>query len=257
MSGTPAAFFDLDRTVMRGASTWHFGVAALKHGFYSPRALAHDGWELAKFVRRGSTDASADAIRAQILGAVRGHRRTDMYQLGPEVLGPILAAVRPEVHTRILEHESEGVRTYLCSAAPVEILEPLARTLQMSGGAIGTVAAVDAEGCYTGELVGPFCYGPGKRAAVVAEAARAGLDLERSHAYSDSASDLPLLEAVGHPVVVRPGAALAALAAERGWNELPVAPPPRRWPRRLAVLAGAASAGFVAGRALRVHSLAI
>ena len=101
------------------------------------------------------------------------------------------------------------------SAAPVEIVEPLALALGMTAG-LGTRAVVD-DGVYTGELAGPFCYGPGKVEAIAEVAHWEGYDLTRCYAYSDSVSDLPMLDAVGHPVAVNPDARLGATAAERGW----------------------------------------
>src|SRR5260221_6913548 len=131
-----AAFFDLDRTVMSGASTWYFGLAALKRGFYSRRALARDAWSAVVFSRKGSTDDTADAVRTQILAAVRGHSRDEMDRLLPDVLGPIISHVHRDIFLRILEHEAAGTPTYLCSASPIEIVEPVARALNMSGGAL-------------------------------------------------------------------------------------------------------------------------
>lgn len=243
-----AAFFDLDRTVMSGASTWHFGVAALRRGFYSRRSLVVDAWSALTFARRGSTDDSAEAVRERILAAVQGKRRDEMDRLVPDVLGPILGRVHPEVYLQILEHERSGVPTYLCSASPVEILLPIARALNMTGGALGTVAAVDDRGVYTGELAAPFCYGDGKRIAIEREAQRRGLELSVSFAYSDSLSDLPMLEAVGRPVVVSPDAELDVLARERGWPELRVTSSRATWRTRLALACIGAGAAFAAGR---------
>jgi HAD superfamily hydrolase (TIGR01490 family) len=246
-----AAFFDLDRTVMAGASTWHFGVAALRRGMYKRRSLVRDAWKALAFRRRGSTDEGAEALRAQMLGAVRGLRRGDMDALVPDVLGPILTRVHRDVYLRILEHERAGVTTYLCSASPVEIVAPVARALDMTGGALATVAAVDEAGVYTGELVGPFCYGAGKRAAIEQEAARAGLDLLASYAYSDSASDLPMLEAVGYPVAVNPDGDLQAVARARAWPELHVKSSTHTARAGLVVAGAGVVAGFVGGRTSR------
>jgi HAD superfamily hydrolase (TIGR01490 family) len=230
-----AAFFDLDRTVMAGASTWHFGVAALRRGMYKRRSLVRDAWKALAFRRRGSTDEGAEALRAQMLGAVRGLRRGDMDALVPDVLGPILTRVHRDVYLRILEHERAGVTTYL----------------YMTGGALATVAAVDEAGVYTGELVGPFCYGAGKRAAIEQEAARAGLDLLASYAYSDSASDLPMLEAVGYPVAVNPDGDLQAVARARAWPELHVKSSTHTARAGLVVAGAGVVAGFVGGRTSR------
>ncbi len=101
------------------------------------------------------------------------------------------------------------------SASPVEIVEPLATTLGMTAG-IGTRSVV-VDGVYTGELDGPFCYGVGKVEAIEQVARWEGLDLAQCYAYSDSASDLPMLEAVGHPVAVNPDGTLERHARRHGW----------------------------------------
>lgn len=215
---TQAAFFDLDRTVTSGASTLWFGKAALAHGYYPRRQLARDAWKAFWFRRRGDAGQDTGGLRDHILAAVKGWRRSDMDVLIPEVLAPILERIYPQSWERILEHERAGVPTYLCSASPVEIVDAVARTLGMTGGAIATVAAVDEEGRYTGDLEGPFCYGEGKAEAMRAEAERSKIDLSRCWAYSDSSSDVPMLEAVGHAVAVNPDGDLRRVAEERGWE---------------------------------------
>lgn len=212
-----AAFFDLDRTVTAGASTLWFGKAALAHGYYPRRQLLKDAWKAFWFRLKGDVGQDATGLRDHILAAVKGWRRSDMDLLIPEVLGPILQRVYPQTWQRILEHERVGVPTYLCSASPIEIVDAVASALKMTGGAIGTVAATDEDGCYTGELAGPFCYGEGKAEALRSVATRYDIDLSESWAYSDSVSDLPMLESVGHAVAVNPDARLRQVASERGW----------------------------------------
>jgi phosphoserine phosphatase len=152
---------------------------------------------------------------------------------------------------------------YLVSAAPVEIVEPLARHLGTDG-ALASVPRIDADGCYTGELE-RYAYGPAKASLVRELAKRENIDLDGSYAYSDSATDVPMLEAVGHPVAVNPDRALARTARARGWEirrfdrtiERPTpAPSPaagrrRRWMKTgsaAAAVAAAGGAGAVAWR---------
>ncbi|MCE7885325.1 MAG: HAD-IB family hydrolase [Actinobacteria bacterium ATB1] len=236
---TPAAFFDLDRTVMSGASTYHFARAALRRGMYKRRAIFKFAWQARRFRASGLGDAKTIAARDQMLEAVAGRHRREMDVLLPEAMAPILSNVYPQMYEVILAHEDAGVPTYLCSASPIEIVGAVARVMNMSGGALATRAAVDSEGRYTGELDGPWCYGTGKAEAVAAEAKRAGIDLARSAAYSDSVSDIPMLELVGKPVAVNPDAELKALALERGWDILRLEP--HRGAR------AAAGAGIAAG----------
>jgi len=113
------------------------------------------------------------------------------------------------------QHHAAGRRTFIVSASPVEIVEPLAQALGMTGG-IGTRGEV-IDGIYTGRLHGPFCYGEGKAESVKETAARLAIDLDESFAYSDSASDIPMLSLVGNAVAVNPDAHLARVARERGW----------------------------------------
>lgn len=234
-----AAFFDLDRTVMSGASSFYFGRAALKRHFYTRRQVLRDAWTVFWFRRRGASDDTSTGVRDHILSSVKGHRRADMDPLIPDVLGPVLLRVYPEIYDRILAHERDGVPTYLCSASPVEIVGRVALALKMSGGALATTAEVDEDGAYTGHLEGPFCYGEGKAVAIRAEAQRRGIDLSASWAYSDSGSDLPMMEVVGNPVAVNPDKRLKPVAKERGWEIVRLEP---RHGLRLAVGAGAAAA---------------
>jgi hypothetical protein len=102
------------------------------------------------------------------------------------------------------------------SASPTEIVSRVADAAGLELG-IGTTSELDADGRYTGDLAGPFCYGQGKAEILRDLAEREGYDLSACYAYSDSVSDLPMLEAVGHPVAVNPEPELRDLAEERGW----------------------------------------
>jgi phosphoserine phosphatase len=131
----------------------------------------------------------------------------------------ILDVIDPYVYAEALDlmelHRSEGRRIYIVSSSPEEVVRPLARHFGVSG-VIATRAAIGTDGRYTGELEF-YAYGEEKAAAVEAVAERTGIDLSRSFAYSDSATDLPLLGAVGHPVAVNPDKELRKAAEERGW----------------------------------------
>jgi HAD superfamily hydrolase (TIGR01490 family) len=167
------------------------------------------------FKVRGATDATADTIRQRILGAVAGVRQDDLVALNAVVLPKLLGRIRPEARRLLDLHRHANRATYIVSASPVEVVEPLALALGMTAG-IGTRSKV-VDGVYTGELAGPFCYGAGKVEAMSEVARWEGFDLGQCYAYSDSVSDLPMLTAVGHPVVVNPDAPLARHAALSGW----------------------------------------
>jgi HAD superfamily hydrolase (TIGR01490 family) len=135
--------------------------------------------------------------------------------LNSEILPRLIERVRPEAKRLLERHRRSGRDTFIVSAAPQEIVEPLAQALGMTGG-IGTRSVVE-NGVYTGELDGPFCYGGGKVEAMQSLASWNNYDLSQSYAYSDSASDLPMLEAVGHPVAVNPDSKLERHARRNGW----------------------------------------
>lgn len=252
-SGRAAAFFDLDRTLISGASAFTFGVAAWRAGLVQTKHIARDLGGAVVFRFAGATDDQAERARQRVLEAVRGNRQADLTALNATIIPKLLDRVRPEARRLVDHHRHAGRDTYIVSASPRELVEPLAQALGMTGG-IGTVAEVD-DGVYTGALVGPFCYGPGKVAAITELAEWEGYDLARCYAYSDSASDLPMLEVVGHPVAVNPDAPLAAAARARGWPVVSFHQQTRRVLRRTtavvgstAVAGGAFAAGLAVGR---------
>lgn len=250
ISGRSAAFFDLDRTLISGSSAFAFAVAARRHDLLKARQLVKDGAGALAFRLSGASDAKVDKLRERILGAVAGNRQTDLVALNPDILPKLLEKVRPEAKSLLEMHRRAGRDTFIVSASPQEIVGPLAEALGMAGG-IGTVSEV-VDGVYTGGLVGPFCYGPGKVEALAEVAEWEGYDLGRCYAYSDSASDLPMLEAVGHPVAVNPDKLLEAAARERGWPVVLFHRKTRKVMKRVTAGAGAtalAAGAFVAGTA--------
>lgn len=213
--GPSAAFFDLDRTLISGSSAFLFGVTAWRNDLLPTRQLIRDAVGAIAFRLGGASDDTSAKVRDRILGAVEGTRRDDLVALNAEMVPKLLGKVRPEAQRLLELHRHAGRATYIVSASPVELVEPLARALGMTGG-IGTVSRI-VDGVYTGELGGPFCYGPGKVEAITEIARWEHYDLTQCYAYSDSASDLPMLEAVGHPVAVNPDGKLDRIAGTRGW----------------------------------------
>jgi HAD superfamily hydrolase (TIGR01490 family) len=245
-----AAFFDLDRTLIAGSSAFTFAIAAWRKDMVPTRQFAKDAAGAITFKLRGDAGDHENVakIRERMLHAVTGSEQQDLVALNETILPKLLDKVRPEAKKLLESHHRRGHNTYIVSAAPVEIVEPLAQALGMSAG-IGTRALVE-DGVYTGELAGPFCYGPGKVEAIEEVAHWEGFDLSRCYAYSDSASDLPMLEAVGHPVAVNPDARLGAAAAERGWPVVIFRRRTKQVVRRSTAGVGAvalAGAGFAAG----------
>jgi HAD superfamily hydrolase (TIGR01490 family) len=214
-AGPSAAFFDLDRTLIAGSSAYVMGRSARSAGLVPTRQFLRDAGSAVTFKLKGASDKKTDVVRDRMLRAVIGMRQDDLIALNAEVLPKLLAKIRPEARRLLDHHRHAGRNTYIVSAAPAEIVEPLAHSLGMTAG-IGTRGEV-ADGVYNGRLAGPFCYGSGKVTAMQEIARWDGLDLAQCYAYSDSASDLPMLEAVGHPVAVNPDAKLARHAHAYGW----------------------------------------
>src|SRR5215216_5459526 len=211
-----AAFFDLDKTLIEGSSALHFARAAYKSGMLSRRQLAKDAWANVRFRLRGSTDEGTEELKQRVLDAVAGQRVIDLARLGPHVLAGVLPLLYREVLEEAYAHQDAGRRAYIVTAASQELADVLAHVLVLDGG-IGMRSEVH-DGVYTGRPAGPFTYREGKAEAIRELAAREGIDLAESYAYSDSESDLPMLWAVGHPVAVNPDSALEKVARAEGWR---------------------------------------
>ena len=215
---TGAAFFDVDNTMIRGASIYFFGKGMAGRGVVTRGDLLRFGWQQLRFRVRGKEDPAAVAeAREKALSLVAGKSVTDIVAFGEEIYDELMAG-RIWSGTRALaeQHVEQGQRVFLVTATPVELARIIARRLGLTG-ALGTVSEV-VDGRYTGRLVGEPLHGPSKAEAVRALAELEGLDLSRCTAYSDSANDIPMLSAVGHAVAVNPDTGLRAAAREHGWE---------------------------------------
>ncbi len=217
--GRSAAFFDLDGTLIRGSINIPLARAAFAAGLVRKRDLARDLLGNAVFMLVGASDDRAAGVRERILRDVAGHPATHVEALADDFLHDAVASMDGVMVERIRRHQAAGHATVVVSASPVEIVERFAAAAGMTAG-LGTRAARDGDGCYTGALDGPFCYAEGKVPAVRAFADERGYDLASCFAYSDSVSDLPMMELVGQRVAVNPDAKLRRLAADRGWSLL-------------------------------------
>src|SRR5229473_205911 len=213
-----AAFFDLDKTLMAGSSGVFFARAAYETGMISRRRLARDVYENLRFRLRGSTDERADDVRRRVGAMIAGVRVRDLERLSPRVLAGVLPRLYPEMLARAYAHQDAGVPVYILTAASQEMADLLAHVLAFDGG-LGSRSEI-ADGRYTGRPAGHFNYREGKVRSMQEVAQREGIDLAVSHAYSDSESDLPMLRAVQHAVVVNPDADLRRIAGEEGWEVL-------------------------------------
>jgi HAD superfamily hydrolase (TIGR01490 family) len=211
-----AAFFDLDKTLMAGSSGVFFARAAYETGMISRSRLVKDIYENVRFRLLGSTDDRADDVRKRVGEMIEGVRVRDLERLSPRVLSGVLPRLYPQMLERAYAHQDAGEPVYILTAASQEMADLLARVLAFDGG-IGSRSEI-VDGYYTGRPAGPFNYREGKVLAMQEVAARDGIELAASYAYSDSESDLPMLRAVGKAVVVNPDAALRRIALQEGWE---------------------------------------
>jgi HAD superfamily hydrolase (TIGR01490 family) len=237
-----AAFFDLDRTLMAGSSGMHFARAAYGSGMVGRRQLMRWGVEHVHFRLRGSTDERTAQLLSQVKELLAGVPSRDISRLAPGLLAGVLPRIYPKMLDEVRIHQDADRPTFIVSAAGNDLVEMLARVLGMEGG-IGTRYEVDGDGLLTGRIVEPFVYADGKVAAMRGFAAEHDIDLAASWAYSDSASDLPMLRAVGNPVAVNPDAELARVAADEGWRVMGF----ERLGRQLAIAGATLVAAAVGG----------
>ena len=215
---TAAAFFDVDNTVMQGASIFHLARGLHRRKFFTTRDILGAAWMQLYFRVAGVEDPEHVAeARNSALSFIAGHTVAELEGLGEEIFDEVMAhRIWPGTRALAQMHLDEGQRVWLVTAAPIEIAQIIARRLGLTG-AMGTVSE-HLDGIYTGRLVGDLLHGPAKSEAILALSAREGLDLTRCSAYSDSVNDLPMLGLVGHPCAINPDAKLRAHAREHGWR---------------------------------------
>lgn len=214
-----AAFFDVDNTLLRGSSMFLFGKAAFKRKFFSRQDFWTFAWHQMRFIARGETATSLQAIRDRALALVAGHTVTSLTDLTDEVYDLyIQPKLWPETVRLAQKHIREGREVWLVTASPIEVAQVISHRLGLTGG-LGTLIA-RKDGVLTGELDGVALHGKAKRKAVRRLAKERNISLKRSYAYSDSHNDLPMLTAVGHPVAVNPDKILSIYAKAADWKIL-------------------------------------
>jgi HAD superfamily hydrolase (TIGR01490 family) len=212
-----AAFFDVDNTMMVGASMFHFARGLANRKFFTWRDLARFGLRQARLRLRGESAGDMHSTRESALAFVAGKKVSEIVALGEQIYDEEMAGkIWSGTHALARQHLADGEQAWLVTATPVELATIIAARLELTG-ALGTVAETDGD-VYTGHLVGDVLHGEAKARAVLDLARREGLDLSRCSAYSDSINDLPMLALVGHPVAVNPDSALRVEAKERGWQ---------------------------------------
>ncbi|MDY6050345.1 MAG: HAD family hydrolase [Corynebacterium sp.] len=241
-----AAFFDVDKTVLAGNTTYAYGKQFYRHGLITPTQVLALSLAQTTFMRHGLSSEAMDTQRDKLLAMVAGWDVTEVRELISRTLHEvIIPAIYEEARELIAWHRLAGRDVVLVSASTSDLIDPIAAEL----GADHVIASeLDiADGTYTGHIL-HYNKGEEKVAAIHALAAEEGYDLAESYAYSDSATDIPMLASVGHPVAVNPDRELRSHANETGWtiltftNPIPLFP----HPARTGLIAGATAAGIVA-----------
>lgn len=250
-----AAFFDLDKTVVAKSSTLAFGRELYREKMIAPSIVLKGAYAQLAYSLLGANEDRMEKSRVALLQLTKGWEAERVQRLVRETLQEVIdPMIYQEALDLFTEHRRAGRDLYLVSSSGVEVVKPLAEYLGVPY-VLATRAGIDEAGCYDGTLEF-YCYAEHKATALHEEAAARDIDLSGSYAYSDSVTDLPMLEAVGHPVAVNPDKELRAVAAERGWEvvdfERPVALRSRlstipRPPNEVVAGAGALSALALAG----------
>lgn len=244
-----AAFFDVDNTIVRGASAFHLAVGLYRRGFVGVLDLVTFAWHQSRYLLFGEDLHQIDQVRSRALSLVSGRSVAEITAIGEEVWDEVLSLrIFPGTHDLLSQHLRAGHQVWLVTASPVEIGELIGRRLGATG-ALGTVAE-HVDGFYTGRLVGDMLHGQAKADAVLTLAGTEGLDLDQCYAYGDSTHDVPVLSVVGHPYAINPDARLRRHARRVGW---PIREfrGRRRTARRSVHAASLAGLAWVAGLVLR------
>ena len=216
MTGHPkqAAFFDLDKTIIAKSSVLVFGRQFFAGGLINRRAVLKATYAQLVYMA-GADEDQIESIRRHLTEMVAGWDVSQVRSIVAETLHDVVTPIVYDEATELIaDHRAEGHDIVIVSASGAEMVEPIGEMLGADH-VIATSIVVEDEK-YTGEIEF-YAYGENKAVAIKKLAEQRGYDLSRCHAYSDSVSDLPMLEAVGHPTVVNPDRALRAIALERGW----------------------------------------
>lgn len=229
---TAAAFFDLDKTIIAKSSSLAFARPFSKAGLMNRRAVLRSAYAQFVFLAGGANHDQMEQMREYLSAMVEGWDAAQVREIVGETLHDLIEpVVYAEAAALISEHRQAGHAVVIVSSSGSEVVEPIAEMLGIDR-VVATRIVVGADGRYTREIEF-YAYAEGKADAMRAMAAEERWDLADCYAYSDSATDLPMLRAVGHPFAVNPDKALRAAASEHGWPVLDFATPvsARRWPR--------------------------
>lgn len=225
-----AAFFDLDKTILAASSTFALGRGLRRRGMLPPRTAARSVYSHASYMVRGADHVQMERMRELLSELVTGWDVDVVSEVVAEALEEVLVPlVYPEAAELVRWHQQFGRPVAIVSSAAEEVVRPIGARLGVDH-VVGTSMQV-VDGRYTG-VIDSYTYGAKKADAVRSLAQEHGFDLASSYAYSDSATDLPMLSAVGRPHAVNPDRQLVAHAEVHGWPILHFAPPPAA-PRNL------------------------
>jgi HAD superfamily hydrolase (TIGR01490 family) len=241
------SFFDLDKTIIAGSSALAFSRPFFRHGLITRRTIVRSGYAQLSLLASGADAGTMDTLRRRITSLCAGW---DVCRVQEIVAASLAATVEPllyrEAVALIGARRAAGDTIAVLSASGADVVGPIAALV---GADLWRATLMDvADGRYTGEI-GYYCYGEVKAQAAAVIAAERGVPLADCHAYTDSITDLPLLEAVGHPTAVNPDRALRRVAGERGWPVLDFATPARPGAGRRRTLAAGLGAAAVGGAA--------
>ncbi len=214
-----AAFFDLDKTVIAKSSTLTFSKSFYQGGLINRRAALRTAYTQFVFLAGGADHSQMERMREYLSTLCRGWDVAQVKEIVAETLHDLIdPIIYDEAAALIEEHHTAGRDVVIVSTSGAEVVEPIGELLGADR-VVATRMVVGEDGRFTGE-VEYYAYGPTKAQAVRELAASEGYDLDRCYAYSDSATDVPMLESVGHPHAVNPDRALRREAVARGWPVL-------------------------------------
>ena len=211
-----AAFFDLDKTIIARSSPLALSRSFFREGLIGRSFLLKSLYAQLVFHLMGADEEKMERMRHEAARLTAGWEQERVRQVVTEVLEEVISPlIYAEALELMFEHREAGRMIVIVSSSPIEIVEPLAEMLRVDH-FIATQPQVE-DGKYTGEL-DFYAYGPYKAEAMEKLAVERDIDLQGSYAYTDSVTDLPMLETVGHPVPVNPDKELRRVASDRGWD---------------------------------------
>ena len=210
-----AAFFDLDKTVIAKASMVAFSRPLHRAGMLTRRLMVKAAWGQLVYAQIGASPEKLERLRESVLQLTKGWDQAEVSAIVRDTIGDVIEPiVYDEALDRIRAHQRWGHKVFIVSASPEEVVAPIAQLIGVDE-AIATRAELDEHGRYSGRTE-RYVYAEEKVAAITEVAERDGLDLDHCWAYSDSATDIPMLAAVGHPVAVNPDRELSARPGNEG-----------------------------------------